>query len=72
LADKSFGKQEIRNVLDYLTVQMDKQGVNVVLNTEVTPELVDELAPDTIVIAVGGIPRIPDIPGIDKSHVVMA
>jgi pyruvate/2-oxoglutarate dehydrogenase complex dihydrolipoamide dehydrogenase (E3) component len=72
LADKSFGKQEIRNVLDYLTVQMDKQGVNVVLGTEVTPELVDELAPDAIVIAVGGIPRIPEIPGIDKSHVVMA
>jgi NADPH-dependent 2,4-dienoyl-CoA reductase/sulfur reductase-like enzyme len=72
LADKSFGKQEIRNVLDYLSVQMDKQGVNVVLGTEVTPELVDELAPDTIVIAVGGVPRIPEIPGIDKPHVVLA
>jgi 2,4-dienoyl-CoA reductase-like NADH-dependent reductase (Old Yellow Enzyme family)/thioredoxin reductase len=72
LADKSFGKQEIRNVLDYLSVQMDKQGVNVVLGTEVTPDLVDELAPDTIVIAVGGVPRIPEIPGIDKSHVVLA
>jgi 2-enoate reductase len=72
VADKGFGKQEIRNIVDYLSVQMEKQGVNVVLGTEVTPELVDELAPDTVVIAVGGIPRIPEIPGIDKSHVVLA
>jgi len=72
IADQSFGKQEIRNVVDYLSVQMEKRGVNVVLNTEVTPELVDELAPDTIVIAIGGVPRIPDIPGIDKPHVVLA
>jgi NADPH-dependent 2,4-dienoyl-CoA reductase/sulfur reductase-like enzyme len=72
VADQTFGKQEIRNVVDYLSVQMDKQGVNVVLDTEVTPELVEELAPDTVVIAVGGIPRIPDIPGIDKPHVVLA
>jgi 2,4-dienoyl-CoA reductase-like NADH-dependent reductase (Old Yellow Enzyme family)/thioredoxin reductase len=72
IADQTFGKQEIRNVVDYLSVQMDKQGVNVVLNTEATAELVEELAPDTIVVAVGGVPRIPDIPGIDKPHVVLA
>jgi 2,4-dienoyl-CoA reductase-like NADH-dependent reductase (Old Yellow Enzyme family)/thioredoxin reductase len=72
VADKGFGKEEIRNIVDYLSVQMEKQGVDVVLGTEVTPELVDELAPDTIVIAVGGVPRIPEIPGIDKAHVVLA
>jgi 2,4-dienoyl-CoA reductase-like NADH-dependent reductase (Old Yellow Enzyme family)/thioredoxin reductase len=72
IADRSFGKQEIRNLIDYFSVQMKKQGVNVVLGTEVTPELADELKPDTIVIAVGGIPKIPDIPGIDGSHVVIA
>ena len=72
VADKGPGKEEIRNVVEYLSVQMEKQGVNVTLGTEVTPELVDELKPDTIVLAAGAVPRVPEIPGIDKPHVFLA
>lgn len=52
--------------------QMEKAGVEVRLNTEVTPELCEKLAPDVLVVAVGAEPIIPPIPGIDGENVVIA
>jgi pyruvate/2-oxoglutarate dehydrogenase complex dihydrolipoamide dehydrogenase (E3) component len=52
--------------------QMEKAGVDVRLNTEVTPALCEELAPDALVVAVGAEPVIPPIPGIDGENVIIA
>jgi 2,4-dienoyl-CoA reductase (NADPH2) len=41
------------------------------LKTEVTPELVKQEKPDAVVIATGGIVKIPDIPGINKRNVLI-
>ncbi|MGB7630781.1 MAG: FAD-dependent oxidoreductase, partial [Candidatus Deferrimicrobium sp.] len=49
--------------------QIEKLGVKVLLGTEVTKELVAELAPDTVVIATGSV-QSRDIPGSDQSIVV--
>ena len=72
LADKAPGKEEIRNIKEFLVRQMEKLGVKVYLGKEVTPELVDDLKPDAIVLATGADPLTPQIPGIDKTHVVNA
>jgi pyruvate/2-oxoglutarate dehydrogenase complex dihydrolipoamide dehydrogenase (E3) component len=41
------------------------------LNTEVTPEVVAEIRPDSIVVATGGLPATSaEIPGMDQDHVV--
>ncbi|MHA1832762.1 MAG: FAD-dependent oxidoreductase, partial [Candidatus Baldrarchaeia archaeon] len=44
-------------------------GIKIVLNTEVTPELIAEIKPDVVILATGGIPRMPRIPGINKDLV---
>jgi len=55
---------------EYLTTQVTKLGAEVVTRTEITPEIVDELKPDVIIIATGGIHQLPDIPGIEKNIVI--
>ena len=42
------------------------------LNKEATPELVQGMKPDVVIVATGSIPIVPDIPGVDKKNVVMA
>jgi len=65
-------KGDIFPWINYLVSQVEKAGVEVKLNTDATAEIVTEGNPDAVVIATGGIPAMPDIPGIDKSNVVTA
>ena len=59
------GKEEFAETLRYFRRQLDLHGVELKLNT---PASVAELqAYDEVVIATGVIPRIPDIPGIDRA-----
>jgi len=66
------GKQEISRGLKYFVTQVEKSNIDVRLNTEVTKDLVKELKPDAVIVATGGKPLIPNIPGIDKENVVTA
>ena len=67
------GKQELTHGLKYLWTQARKAGVKIQLGVEVTPALVEELKPEAVIVATGGVPLIPaDIPGIDKERVVTA
>lgn len=67
------GKQQLTHGLKWLAVQAKKAGVKIELGTEVTPALVDRVKPDAVIVATGGVPRIPaDIPGMDRAKVVTA
>ena len=46
-------------------------GVEIRLNTTVTKEYVENEAPDALIIAVGSVPLVPPIPGLDGDHVVV-
>lgn len=46
-------------------------GVDIRLNTAVTPELADELNPDALIIAAGSEPNVPPIKGIHNDNVVL-
>jgi len=60
-------KQEFAKAIQYLSIQVKKAGVKVELGKEVTPELVEQLEPDVVIVATGGAPIIPtDVPGADK------
>jgi len=51
---------------------LEKAGVDIRLNTPVTAELAESLAPDVIIAAFGARPAIPGIPGIDGPNVELA
>jgi len=65
-------KGDILPWIDYLISQVEKTGVKVELSAGATAEIVAERKPDAVVIATGGSPVMPDIPGIDKPNVVTA
>jgi NAD(H)-dependent 7beta-hydroxy-3-oxo-delta4-cholenoic acid oxidoreductase len=62
-------KQELTRVTRYLTTQLAKAGVEVRLNTEVTDAVIAEEAPDVAIVATGGRPVRPEIPGIDGPRI---
>lgn len=47
-------------------------GVDIHLNTKVTPELIDEVDPDAVIIAIGSQSIVPPIPGADGDNVIDA
>jgi pyruvate/2-oxoglutarate dehydrogenase complex dihydrolipoamide dehydrogenase (E3) component len=65
-------KGDIFPWIDYLVNQVEKTGLKVELNTDATAEIVTREKPDAVIIATGGIPIMPDMPGIDKSGAVTA
>lgn len=65
-------KGELGTYTAWITNELDKLGVDIHLNSELTKELVDEIKPDVIIAATGGTPLMPPIKGIDKPHVVSA
>lgn len=72
LAAKPPGKKRILWIRDYLATQLEKQGVNVNLGVEVTPELIAKNNPDVLIIAAGAVPKQLDIKGEDTNNVVHA
>jgi 2,4-dienoyl-CoA reductase-like NADH-dependent reductase (Old Yellow Enzyme family)/thioredoxin reductase len=72
LASRIPHKAEIANLLDYLTNQLEKLGVAVVVGKEVTPAVVQDLQPDVVIVATGASPLVPPIPGVRGSNVMTA
>ena len=65
-------KKEVKALLKYMIGQAEKYGVKIIYNTAVTPELVEEIEPDALVVAVGAEQVVPKIPGLDNDKVMMA
>jgi 2,4-dienoyl-CoA reductase-like NADH-dependent reductase (Old Yellow Enzyme family)/thioredoxin reductase len=72
LASLPDGKREIKVYLDYLSGQLKKLGVKIFLNREAAPEEMQEMNADAVILAAGGFPLIPEIPGIDRENVITA
>ena len=68
LSDGMWFKKEMKAYHEWLERQVRKNGnIFVVLNTEVTPEMVTEIDPDATIVAVGAKQIVPAIPGIEKA-----
>ncbi len=65
-------KEDVSRAIDWLNEELKKSDVNLILGTEITPEILDDISPEALVIAAGAVPIMPDIDGIDKSHVCSA
>lgn len=71
-AGAAYFKEDIRKLICVLEQRCKKTGVNVFLNTVVTPEYVKEFAPDALFVAIGSNELRPPIKGLDSDKVVMA
>ncbi|MBI4304245.1 MAG: FAD-dependent oxidoreductase [Chloroflexi bacterium] len=65
-------KQEYQRLIDYLSTQLGKLGVDVKLGKKATPGQIQRMKPDVVFVASGSTPIIPDIPGVKKDHVLTA
>jgi len=65
-------RQDVKSLISYLSTQIKKLGVTIELGKEATPELVQGMKPEILIVATGGTPIIPEIPGIEKDKVVTA
>jgi 2,4-dienoyl-CoA reductase-like NADH-dependent reductase (Old Yellow Enzyme family)/thioredoxin reductase len=69
ISDASQAKWPLRNFKNYQARQLYKRGVNVLLNTAATPDLIRAGGYDAVLVAVGAVPNIPDIPGAGADFV---
>ena len=65
-------KGSISSFAEYLEAQIRKLGVEIRLGRQIDGEDIDELKPDVIIVATGGVPFRPGLPGIDGVNTVAA
>ncbi len=65
-------KKDLFRFIETKALLMDKAGVDIRLNTEVTSGFVESVKPDVLIVAVGAEPIIPSLSGIDGPGVMMA
>lgn len=65
-------KQDIATALRAYVNHCKKEGVDIRLNTPVTPELLSEINPDAVILATGGLPLRINLEGIDGENVMDA
>jgi 2,4-dienoyl-CoA reductase-like NADH-dependent reductase (Old Yellow Enzyme family)/thioredoxin reductase len=61
--------RDLRNIVDYLQVQMDNLDVKTILAGELTLDLVEEAKPDVVVFATGSETYRPDFPWLNSPNV---
>ncbi len=62
--------EDLPLLIDYLERQIRKLGVRIELGKEVDLALVERFRPDVVFVAAGGLPTVPEIPGIDRPNVL--
>ncbi len=65
-------KEDLYGFIATKARQLEAAGVEIQLNTEMTPALAEEISPDVLLVAVGASPVVPAIPGIDGINVIVA
>lgn len=71
-ADYPSFKWPLKQFKNFMIGQMGKLGVQVLLNTRATPELLSGKGYDVVAVAVGSTPSAPPMPGIDGPNVHFA
>jgi len=66
------GKGDLTNMVRSYVKKCEMYGVKICMNTEVTPELVKEVVPDSVIICTGARPLVLNIPGIHDSGLIHA
>jgi 2,4-dienoyl-CoA reductase (NADPH2) len=62
--------EDLPALVRYLSTQITKLGVKINLGKEVNRTMVEQVKPDVLLLATGGLYSVPEIPGIDSGNVV--
>ncbi|HXA29697.1 MAG TPA: FAD-dependent oxidoreductase [Candidatus Angelobacter sp.] len=63
-------RRNLRDHAVYFERELRRLGVELLLGEEVTADTVVEFGADAVVVATGGLPLIPDVPGVGEANVV--
>jgi 2,4-dienoyl-CoA reductase-like NADH-dependent reductase (Old Yellow Enzyme family)/thioredoxin reductase len=63
-------KTEILSLIEFHKKQVEKAGIRIHLNAEVTLETIQREKPDVVILSTGATPILPNVPGIERSIVV--
>jgi pyruvate/2-oxoglutarate dehydrogenase complex dihydrolipoamide dehydrogenase (E3) component len=63
-------KKAYASLIEYQINGLNKSGVKIFLNTEISVSQVNKAKPDAVVVATGARPMVPDIPGVYGKNVV--
>ena len=66
---KDLETDDLLALISYYRNQLAKEGVSLRTKQEITPELIKQINPEVVILATGGAPGLPDIPGIDNPRV---
>ena len=66
------GRKRMLRIINFFKNELGRLGVDIILNAQVSPELIKEQKPDAVFLATGAEPVEPDIPGIDGPNVNLA
>jgi len=72
IASKVKGKENYARFKQWMSRELDKAKVEVMLGKEVTVDFIDETHPDVVIVATGALPRTLDVPGAQGKNVVQA
>ena len=61
-------KEMVGKAINYFVQEVEKQGVEVILNTIATAEGIKDFGADKVIIATGSLPFVPPIPGIETAE----
>jgi 2,4-dienoyl-CoA reductase-like NADH-dependent reductase (Old Yellow Enzyme family)/thioredoxin reductase len=61
-------KHDLRRFKEYLIRRVYALDIKILLNTEVTSAIARQLSPDSIIVATGSTPIVPNIRGIENAH----
>ena len=61
---------ELRELLEYYLYELERAKVGLILGQEATAQLVAERGAQAVIVAVGGEPVVPEVPGIGSSQVI--
>ena len=67
---KGMAVEDIPALIRYFEIQLSKLDVKVRLGKEFNFSAIDEIKPDVVILATGGIPDMPRIPGIEGKNVI--
>lgn len=65
-------KEDDGRLLNWYSRELGNLGIEIHLNTEVTPELARGKDPDIVIVATGSKPILLNVPGVDKEKVITA